>query len=209
MFCIDRPLSRASLLGARELSRRLSDFLSFLVAALADVLIRLAILTARETSCEGACLLSSPLETRPVFSFSAGNRPRVPGPRSSRGKLSSTWRLQDAVPTKLRRGVVSYTDFSARKSFTRFSRRWTSRRFRVKTKKKRARERDRGSRRASQKYPSGGRGVGCGGRGEERGFWIRRLLIIGARGSTVRAWARRVDLSYKTWHGGTGHRLSF
>ena len=140
MFCIDRPLSRASLLGARELSRRLSDFLPFLVDALADVLIRLAILTARETSCEGACLLSSPLETRPVFSFSAGNRPRVPGPRSSRGKLSSTWRLQDAVPTKLRRGVVSYTDFSARKSFTRFSRRWTSRRFRVKNQKKKERE---------------------------------------------------------------------
>ena len=115
---IDRPLSRASLLGARELSRRLSDFLPFLVDALADVLIRLAILTARETSELASSRL---LSRRAPFSLSPQETdPASRSPRSSRGKLSSTWRLQDAVPTKLRRGVVSYTDFSARKSFTRF-----------------------------------------------------------------------------------------
>ena len=51
----------------------------------------------------------------------------------------------------------------------------------------------------------GAPGSAAVGEGKRGGFWIRRLLIIGARGSTVRAWARRVDLrSYKTWHGGSG-----
>ena len=80
LFSIDRPLSRASLLGARELSRRLSDFLPFLVDALADVLIRLAILTARKTSREGALppLVSS--RDAPRFLFLRRKPTPRPGP---------------------------------------------------------------------------------------------------------------------------------
>ena len=162
MFCIDRPLSRASLLGARELSRRLSDFLPFLVDAFADVLIRLAILTARETSELASSRL---LSRRAPFSLSPQETdPASRGPRSSRGKLSSTWRLQDAVPTNQ---LISYTDFSARKSFTRFKAEMDVSSISSEKPKKRERERDRGSRRArnTRAEVAGSAAVGEGKRG--------------------------------------------